>query len=101
MQENQGNRQVANDLLPQVSAALVYDTDRLKSLGNAISAIAQVADAMHTIKEMGDGLGCCVNLPSGLTSGYVMSGLLVGLDELGSSVSDLGDRWFKLLMGEE
>lgn len=64
--------------------------EQLTALGNGISAVAQVLEALHLIDEVGE-CRTCPNLPPALSSGYVIGGLTCALDALGGEVSRLGE----------
>ena len=70
--------------------AMQHQAEQMSGLGNAISAVAQVLDAIQLIDEAGS---CqdCVEMPPSLTSGYVKGGLYAALDILGGEVSRHGE----------
>ena len=83
-----------------VTGSLLYDIDRLANLGNALSSVSMVMEAMQQIEGM-QGCQSCDYLPQALTSGYVMGGLIAAVNELGSSVSSISERWRSLVTGEQ
>lgn len=80
---------------PQL-AVFEREIERVGDLGYAVSALAQVLEAMHELEEIGD---CqqCPCLPQQLRSGYVRGGVVAALDALGGDVSQAGEHLAQLL----
>lgn len=77
---------LTNIIIPSMQ----QQAEQLAGLGNAVSAVAQVLDAMLLLEEA-DNCSGCADLPPALASGYVKGGLYAALDILGGEVSRQGE----------
>ena len=70
--------------------AVAHHLEQLGDIGISVQSIARILRACQQIAEAGE---CehCAEVQSVFTSGYVLDGLTIALDELGSTTSNITD----------